>query len=292
MGISSIARELSSLGYTPPKAEKWNASVILRILKNEKYCGDLTQKKTLTTDYLSHEKKYNHGEEPMVMIRDHHEPIISRAQFDLAQRLLSERRGKKISVTYSQKYPFSGKIRCDACGRNMIARVQTRKENMYHLWRCACGHEALSVRNDTVIDMVRTVMRTYENVLCDVRKSVITVLSRYFFEENGEYEKAMGKLCELYFSDEITKAEFLSMKCMISDKKTRFEEIAGAFENLFEDILFFVEILDVVTIGKDMATLRLKNSDDVFLFDRVKRGRRHEMVFRGPRSADKDADKG
>ena len=31
---------------------------ILEIL--EKYCGDLTQKKTYTPDYLSHKKKYIH----------------------------------------------------------------------------------------------------------------------------------------------------------------------------------------------------------------------------------------
>ena len=48
--------------------------MILRILQNEKYCGDLVQKKTFTPDYLSHEKKYNRGEEEFVIIKNHHEP--------------------------------------------------------------------------------------------------------------------------------------------------------------------------------------------------------------------------
>lgn len=57
---------------------EWRNTVILKILKNEKYCGDLKQKKTFTPDYLTHQKKYNHGEEEFVFIRNHHEPIIDR----------------------------------------------------------------------------------------------------------------------------------------------------------------------------------------------------------------------
>ena len=281
MGISSIARLLSSLGYEPPKSKIWNASVILRILKNEKYCGDLVQKKTVTTDYLSHEKKYNHGEESMVVIRDHHEPIISRAQFELAQSLLSERKGTKVSVTYSRKYPFSGKIRCGICGKNMIARVQERKEGIYHLWRCVGGHASLSIRNDAVVGMMQTVMRMHDAMISDAKESVTAMLARYFFDGKGECENAMEKLWELYFSDEITKEEFLSMKTVIFDKKTQFENITDAFDDIFDDILFFRELLDFVTVREEMAMLRLKNDDRVFIFDRLKKGRRKEMIFRG-----------
>ena len=281
MGISAIARSLSALGFMPPRAKKWNASVILRILKNEKYCGDLMQKKTVTTDYLSHEKKYNRGEESMVVIRDHHEPIVSRSQFELAQRLLSERRGRKISVTYSQKYPFSGKIRCGVCGKNMTARVQRRKEGIYHLWRCACGHAALSIRNDTVIDMMLTVMRLYEGVVFDAKSSVIEMISQYFFHENGEFEKTMGKLWELYFSDEITREEFLSIKKTVSDKKSRFDDIVGALDVFWGEDLFFCEILDFVTVEKDTARLWLKNDKSTYIFDRMKKGRRSGVEFRG-----------
>ena len=42
---------------------KWNNTHIVKILKNEKYVGDLVQKKTYTPDYLTHQKKYNNGAE-------------------------------------------------------------------------------------------------------------------------------------------------------------------------------------------------------------------------------------
>ena len=69
--------------------------MILRILQNEKYCGDLVQKKTFTPDYLSHEKKYNRGEEEFVIIKNHHEAIISRKMFEKAEKIFEEKQKRK-----------------------------------------------------------------------------------------------------------------------------------------------------------------------------------------------------
>ena len=56
-GTHLIAKELDEEGIKPMRAKNWNSSVVLRILKNEKYCGDLVQKKTYTPDYLSPREK-------------------------------------------------------------------------------------------------------------------------------------------------------------------------------------------------------------------------------------------
>lgn len=90
-GTHTIARELLKEGIYPMHAKEWQNTVILRILRNEKYCGDLVQKKTYTPDFLSHEKKYNRGQEEFVIIKHHHEPIISRALFEKANRILDEK---------------------------------------------------------------------------------------------------------------------------------------------------------------------------------------------------------
>ena len=78
-GCSTIARELREAGILSSKGNcLWSSATVTKILKNEKYCGDLIQKKTYTPDYLTHEKKYNHGKEPLVELKDHHESIIDR----------------------------------------------------------------------------------------------------------------------------------------------------------------------------------------------------------------------
>ena len=93
----TIARELLEEGIYPMRSKKWKNTVILRILQNEKYCGDLVQKKTFTPDYLSHEKKYNRGEEKFVIIKNHHEPIISREMFEKAEKIFSRNKAQKDS---------------------------------------------------------------------------------------------------------------------------------------------------------------------------------------------------
>ncbi len=53
-GTHIVARELYEEGIKPPKSSKafWSSTMILNILRNEKYVGDLLQKKYVTKDYL------------------------------------------------------------------------------------------------------------------------------------------------------------------------------------------------------------------------------------------------
>ena len=67
-GTHVIARELLEEGLRPKRIQQWSNTVILRALRNEKYVGDLCQKKTYTPDYLTHKKKYNCGQEEKVYI--------------------------------------------------------------------------------------------------------------------------------------------------------------------------------------------------------------------------------
>ena len=137
-GTHVIARELREEGIKPMRVKEWQNTVILRVIRNEKYCGDLVQKKTYTPDFLSHEKKYNRGQEEFVIIKDHHEPIISRELFDKANRILDEKSlSQEGKAKHSNRYPFSGKIKCGCCGSSYVARYKTRKNgSRYKAWRC------------------------------------------------------------------------------------------------------------------------------------------------------------
>lgn len=138
-GTSVIARELREAGYkTLSGNAKWSNTYIVKVLKNEKYVGDLVQKKTITPDYLSHTKKYNHGEEELVVIRDHHEPIISRELWDIVQFELKKRnRRGDCGGGHSNRYVFSGKIKCGECGASFVSRKKNRKDGTsYRRWGC------------------------------------------------------------------------------------------------------------------------------------------------------------
>ena len=137
-GAHTIARELNEAGVPTARGGAWRSSVILRILRNEKYCGDLVQKKTYTPDYLTHEKKSNRGQEAYIIVRDHHTPIIPRATFEAAGRILGQRAAAPSGQhKYSRRYPLSGKLRCGVCGCVCAARKKTRRSGTAAIsWRC------------------------------------------------------------------------------------------------------------------------------------------------------------
>lgn len=112
--------------------------MILKILRNEKYCGDLKQKKTITPDYLTHRKQYNHGEEEFIFLQDHHPPIVSRELWEEAQREIARRdMDGKYAAGHGSRYPLSGKIKCGECGRSFVSRTRHRKDgSRYKVWRC------------------------------------------------------------------------------------------------------------------------------------------------------------
>ena len=119
-GSSIIANELNAESYTSIRGAILRQDSVVRILKNEKYCGDLIQWKRVCTDYLTKKKARNYGENPdvpLVTIHDHHEPIISREMFDAAQELL-EKRGKNAREgrKNSQHYWHSNRVYCGKCG--------------------------------------------------------------------------------------------------------------------------------------------------------------------------------
>ncbi|MEG1594921.1 MAG: recombinase family protein [Lachnospiraceae bacterium] len=136
-GTSIIARELQEGGIgTSVKEHGWSNTSVLRILQNEKMCGDLIQKKTYTPNYMNHEKKYNHGEEELIILKNHHEAIISRTMFGKVQQELKRRRDLKgDGAKYSNRYCFSGKIKCDVCNSTFVARSNGKKKQE-RSWQC------------------------------------------------------------------------------------------------------------------------------------------------------------
>lgn len=148
-GTHTIARELTEASVRPPlrPSGAWTSSMILKMLRNEKYCGDLLQKKYRTIDYLSHRKILNDGAEEKVYLRDHHEPIISREQFEAVQEELARRSGAAADKgRFSARYWFSGKVRCGACGRSFTVK-RTARSGGREYQRFVCrGHYDGTVR--------------------------------------------------------------------------------------------------------------------------------------------------
>lgn len=157
-GCHIIARELKEAGikpYNPDGRAKykndWSNTAILRILRNEKYVGDLCQKKTWTKNFLDHKKRYNHGEEEMIYIRDHHPDIaiISREMWEATQKeterraLTTEQKSK-----HSNRYWASGKVYCGVCGEKFVNKIKKTSAGTSRAWSCLNHVKPHKFRNE------------------------------------------------------------------------------------------------------------------------------------------------
>ena len=254
-GIHVIARELREEGIPTMRYVKdWSDTVIRRMLRNEKYCGDLVQKKTYTPDFLSHEKKYNKGQEEFVIIRDHHEPIISREMFEEANRIMDSRSESfKGKSKYSNRYPFSGKIKCGICGSSFVARYKPRKDgSIYKAWRCynavrngrlrkdrdgnEIGCSGFSLREEDLVHIMSLVCRSLKYDREKIIKNLLSVIRSVIAMDMGgndaenlrerikEIEDKRGELLDLYMSGDISKDEFLRARRKYDDEITELQE--------------------------------------------------------------------
>ncbi len=137
-GTHVIARELLEEGMKPKRVKCWSNTVILRALRNEKYVGDLCQKKTFTPNYLTHNKKYNRGEEEKVYLYEHHQPIIDRELWNRTQEELAKKTpSNEQKLKHSNRYWCSGKLYCGICGCHYVSRTKKLQNGVtYKAWRC------------------------------------------------------------------------------------------------------------------------------------------------------------
>ena len=255
-GTHVIARELREEGILPCRVKEWQNTVILRVIRNEKYCGDLVQKKTFTPDFLSHEKKYNRGQEEFVIIKDHHEPIISRELFDKANRILDAKSlSQEGKAKHSNRYPFSGKIKCGRCGASYVARYKTRKDgSRYKSWRCyeAANHGrphidkagnqvgcyGESIRNEDAVYLLYLVCRELKinrrKVVDNLTKSIDAVMridltgasTSALSEKIEEAKKKRTGLIDLYTSGDIDKTEFTALRARYDEDIEKLKTMA------------------------------------------------------------------
>lgn len=215
MGAYAIAELLNRERIRGKRGgERWQASSVLRILKNEKYAGDLLQQKTYTSDYLSHEKRVNRGEVPQVMIKGHHPAIVPPSVFEAARELM-KKRGAEIKRG-GERYGFSGRAVCAICGGSYTSKYKNNKSGGYRLWRCTVGCGNRSVRDS---ELKLALKKEFSQ--SEIKKAVRFAHKALMPYCNAVSEKDIEMRSEGVWSDGVVRA--LVKKVYISRGEFRFE---------------------------------------------------------------------
>ena len=214
--MEQIADRLNKKGLTTKgSGSPYRKIVIQRILTNEKYTGDALLQKTYITDCITKKSRKNNGELPMYLVKNHHEPIISRADFNRVQEEMARRSAKrsiadKLTKTeqgkYSAKYALSELLICGECGSHYRRVTWTAKGFKEIKWRCISRiqygkkkcHSSPTVDEQPLHKAIMSAINEFCEVKDDVakalRESITEVLDPNL---NGSVQAAQQRIDEL-----------------------------------------------------------------------------------------------
>ena len=109
----SILNDMIARGVKPPAGDCWKRLQLDRLLKNEKYVGDVLLQKTYVEDHIDHKQIRNKGEVKTHYLKDIHAAIVERHLYDQVQTVLAMRKVSDGNSTY----PYGEMLRCPHCGK-------------------------------------------------------------------------------------------------------------------------------------------------------------------------------
>ncbi|GHV24217.1 hypothetical protein FACS189465_1070 [Clostridia bacterium] len=150
MGKNTIMKKLNRLKIKPKYSNSWYESTIYKILRNEKYCGEMLLQKTYVSNHIDKKSLKNNGELPIFLLQNSHEAIIDKEVFEKVGQEIEKRSNRfKNKKKSDLKYPFTSKIQCGTCGKNYrrkISNAGTKYEKA--VWICGtynqCGKNECS----------------------------------------------------------------------------------------------------------------------------------------------------
>ncbi len=111
--------------YKQKVQELWSTDMVKNILENDVYCGNLRVHKKRTITIRGRVAKL--PEEEHFVFENHHEAIISKEMFKLAQELKVKRVKNKTTKT-KRDYIFGGMCQCGDCGGGVSGTFIRRKQ--------------------------------------------------------------------------------------------------------------------------------------------------------------------
>ena len=86
MSLRKIADRLEERGVLSPRGKKqWSSETLNKLLRNEKYIGQVVLQKTFVADLFSGRQVRNKGERAQWLIENHHEAIVEEDMFGRVQ---------------------------------------------------------------------------------------------------------------------------------------------------------------------------------------------------------------
>ena len=279
-------------------SDKWQTHNIQRIIQNPLYAGTLTTHKK--------ENKHVKGKQQLVnkednfVFEDHHELIISKEDFMLAQNINKKRVSIKEQngIQYSNyknnskyDYIFSSFIYCGDCGYSMTGLNLRKKPKVTRGYNCVqytkyglnrCINHA--IKEDELL-------MSFKNYLIDKRDKFLDMLNSYNFEESKKdinkklnvYKKELSNIEEelkILFNQKIKDLIRESNEEFKRIIESSYEQLENDKKNKIKELTF--KIKDLEKKNEEEMKIKLKTTIDIFnnIINKDKPERKHlELIL-------------
>lgn len=160
----------------------WSKSTIGKILTNETYIGNVVQNRTTSVSYKNCKVVYKPKDE-WIVVKNTHEPIIDRKDFDKVQNILEERNSEKKKPSNLSIY--YGKIKCADCGCNLS--MVKPKGKVYYYCTSYMRHKECtshSITKEKIEKAVLEIINKQIELMVDVEEKINEIAKK----ENINYD--------------------------------------------------------------------------------------------------------
>ena len=167
---------------TLTKMDRWSPSSIRRIIRNEKYCGDVLLQKTYSESPLSKRRVINHGEKEKYLVEDAIPAIVSKTIWKRCQEIMDEK-ADKYKITHinvkSLENAYTNFGFCPYCRSNYFKKLNHGKRMLYcrsNKDRMLCK-ESESVYVEHINQIIPLLVRKLKNNESSFKKDLVAAFS-------------------------------------------------------------------------------------------------------------------
>ena len=223
---------------------------------NEIYTGTMVQGKEKTLNYKV-KKRIKVAKEDWIRVEDTHEPVISKEDFTLVQKLLLW--DTRTSPKEQEVYLFAGLLYCGDCNEAMVRKKQRTGKKEYTYYMCSGNKKDKTVCNSHRIkendlkEIVLKMLRIHVFLVCSL-EGLLKAIKDLPLQEHevkkrqGQLERRKEELLRIqklklslyedYKEGLLTKKDYMEMR---EDYETVCLEMEEAIRLLEEEIDSFVQ---------------------------------------------------
>ena len=238
-GIDTIARMMQEDGHlnctaywqskgigrggkkVQPNPYKWKCSTISGILQRQEYCGDIINFKT-TSRSFKNRRRIDNDPEDWVIFKDVHEPIISREDFEIVQKLAGNVKRRPPKPENGDKNIFCDLLYCADCGKKLWYHTNTNNSNIHYF---SCSNYVKDYRGTCPTRHYIRVEGVEQVVLRELAR-----LAAYLEEDEQAFVELLAKK-----SEKDAQMERKLLQNELQSSIARNEAVARLFEKLYED---------------------------------------------------------